>query len=168
MADSKSNPEQEKSKTKIKPMWFIMLVGVLLVVTVGLVVYFIGHNSSSTKIADAKQLEPSERQSSSRESLGPLVEIENFVVNIMDNERTRYLKAALTLEAIDKQTKEEIDQRKPQIRDAILFHVSNKKFREISDLQGKKQLRAELIHRINSLLSQGKVRRIFFTEFVVQ
>ncbi len=168
MADSKNNPEQQDNKSKMKPMWFIMLVGVLLVVTVGLVVYFIGHNYSSNNLADAKQLDSSDKHFSSRESLGPLVKIENFVVNIMDNERTRYLKAALTLEAIDKKTKEEIDQRKPQIRDAILFHVSNKKFREISDLQGKKQLRAELIHRINSLLSKGKIRRIFFTEFVVQ
>jgi flagellar FliL protein len=56
----------------------------------------------------------------------------------------------------------------PQIRDAILLLVGNKSFSELNDLQGKLQLRAELINRINGVLVSGKVKRIFFTEFVVQ
>ena len=56
----------------------------------------------------------------------------------------------------------------PQIRDAILLLMSNKTFSEMSDLQGKLQLRAELLSRINSFFRKGKVQKIYFTEFVVQ
>ena len=56
----------------------------------------------------------------------------------------------------------------PQIKDAILLLVGNKTYTELNDLQGKIQLRAELINKINSILKQGKVKRIYFTDFVVQ
>jgi flagellar FliL protein len=56
----------------------------------------------------------------------------------------------------------------PQIRDAILLLIGNKTFAELSDLQGKLQLRAEIIARLNKLLTTGKVKGIYFTEFVVQ
>jgi flagellar FliL protein len=56
----------------------------------------------------------------------------------------------------------------PQIKDAILLLVGNKTFGELNDLQGKIQLRAELINKVNSILLNGKVKRIYFTDFVVQ
>jgi flagellar FliL protein len=62
----------------------------------------------------------------------------------------------------------EAGERMPQIRDAILLLMSNKTFSEMSDLQGKLQLRAELLSRINSFFRKGKVQKIYFTEFVVQ
>jgi flagellar FliL protein len=62
----------------------------------------------------------------------------------------------------------EVNQRMPQIKDAILLLIGNKTFHELNDLQGKIQLRAELINKINSILLKGKVKRIYFTDFVVQ
>jgi flagellar FliL protein len=56
----------------------------------------------------------------------------------------------------------------PQIKDAVLLLIGNKTFNELNDLQGKIQLRAELINKINSILPKGKVKRIYFTDFVVQ
>jgi flagellar FliL protein len=56
----------------------------------------------------------------------------------------------------------------PQIRDAILLLVGNKTFEELQDLEGKKQLKAEIMSKINGILQTGKVKAIFFTEFVVQ
>jgi flagellar FliL protein len=56
----------------------------------------------------------------------------------------------------------------PQMRDAIILLISNKTFEELQDLQGKKQLKAELQSRINSILQTGKVTSIYFTNFVVQ
>jgi flagellar protein FliL len=97
-----------------------------------------------------------------------MVEIEPFIVNILDIEGTRYLKAAITLEVDGNEAIKEANERMPQIRDGILLLVSNKTFGEVSDLQGKLQLRAELINEVNSALRRGKVQKIYFTEFVVQ
>ena len=40
----------------------------------------------------------------------------------------------------------------PNIRDTILLLIGNKTFEELEDLQGKKQLKAELTSKINSFL----------------
>ncbi len=103
-----------------------------------------------------------------KETVGPMVNIDSFIVNILDDQGGRYLKAAITLELDGKAAADEVGTRLPQLRDAILLHVGNKSFQEMSDLQGKLQLRAELIARLNQLLQNGKIQKIYFTDFVVQ
>ncbi len=100
--------------------------------------------------------------------VGPMVNIDSFIVNILDDQESRYLKAAITLEVSSEAVSTELSQRMPQIKDAILLLIGNKTFSELSDLQGKIQLRAELINKVNSILLKGKVKRIYFTDFVVQ
>jgi len=46
--------------------------------------------------------------------------------------------------------------------------MGSKTFDEIRDLQGKLQLRSEIIARVNEFLHDGKVNNIYFTDFVVQ
>ena len=103
-----------------------------------------------------------------KETVGPMINIDSFIVNILDDQGSRYLKAAITLEVDGKAAAEEVSARLPQVRDAILLHVGNKAFQELSDLQGKLQLRAELITRLNQILQKGKIQKIYFTDFVVQ
>lgn len=101
-------------------------------------------------------------------AVGPMVNMDSFVINILEEKETRYLKAAITLELDTLPTADEVKLRMPQIRDAILLLVGNKTFNEVRDLQGKLQLRAEMLDKINSLLQAGKVQQIYFTDFVVQ
>ncbi len=120
-------------------------------------------------------------------TIGPMIEIKEFIVNIISEGERHYVKASLTIELVgttgaaagsggDKggaegakdPATEEATQRMPQIRDSILLLISNKTYEELSDLQGKKQLKAELISKINSILHKGKVKDIYFTDFVVQ
>ncbi len=102
------------------------------------------------------------------QEIGPMVEIPEFIVNIISEDGRHYVKASLTLELDKEEVLEETTKRMPQIRDAILLLVGNKTFEELHDLQGKKQLKAELVSKINSFLQAGKVKAIYFTDFVVQ
>ncbi len=100
--------------------------------------------------------------------IGPMVEIAEFVVNIISADSPHYVKASLTLELDSEAVQPEVEQRMPQVRDAVLLLIGNKTYEELQDLQGKKQLKAELTSKINSFLQGGKVRAIYFTNFVVQ
>ncbi|RLB21216.1 MAG: flagellar basal body protein FliL, partial [Deltaproteobacteria bacterium] len=62
----------------------------------------------------------------------------------------------------------EMDKRLPQLRDAILTLLSSKTFKDIGDLSGKYQLRAEILATLNRYLKTGKVNNVYFTEFIVQ
>jgi flagellar FliL protein len=99
---------------------------------------------------------------------GNMVELDSFIVNILDEKGSRYLKAAITLDVDNEDTVQEITDRMPQIKDAILLLVGNKAYTDLADLQGKLQLRVELISRLNEILKTGRVRKIYFTDFVVQ
>lgn len=100
--------------------------------------------------------------------IGPMVNIEEFIVNIISGDAAHYVKASITVELTNEDVQSEVEQRMPQMRDAILLLISNKTYEELQDLQGKKQLKAELTSKLNSFLQSGKVVSIYFTNFVVQ
>ena len=94
--------------------------------------------------------------------------VEPFIVNLLDQGGKRYLKAQFELDIEDESLKKELSRRMPQLRDAILMLLSSKTFADISIPEGKVQLRSELTERINSILKEGAIRTLYFTEFVVQ
>jgi len=80
----------------------------------------------------------------------------------------RYLKVKMDLELNDEKPSAEIERRLPQLRDTILTTLSSKNYEEISSLDGKMQLRAEIMAMLNQYLKTGKITNIYFTEFIVQ
>lgn len=148
---------------KSKMMLIVIIGVVVLLVAVGVAAYLLGSRSAQSSPV-AAEVEETEKI----EGVGPMVDVTDFIINILDKNETRYLKAAITLELENEETVIEVNERMPQIRDSVLLLVGNKTFAELNDLQGKLQLRAEIIVRLNKLLKKGKVKGIYFTEFVVQ
>lgn len=158
--------EEKQEKSGGKGKLILIIAGIIVVlVSVGIAAYMLGSSSSGTS-ENAGAEESAQNQGSA--TIGPMVDINDFIINILDKNETRYLKAAITIEVDSEETANEVNERMAQIRDAILLLVGNKTFAELSDLQGKLQLRAEIIARLNKLLTTGKVKGIYFTEFVVQ
>ena len=160
--DAAEQPEAGGSKMKLI---IIIAVAVVLLIGVGVGVFLFMGGEEEEKISPEQEQAELEMQA---KQVGPMVNIDTFIVNIIDDEESRYLKAAITLELNTPEGAAEVAERMAQIKDAILLLVGNKTFSELQDLQGKIQLRAELINRINSVLLKGKVKRIYFTDFVVQ
>jgi flagellar FliL protein len=169
---SKKEQTQNTSNKGSKLIWVLIPAILLLLAGVGAGAYYLGAQATAAPSSGKQEQERPQRQNGSEakksDYLGPIVKLKDFVVNIEGTQGTRYLKAGITLEADSEKTKKAIEARKPQIRDIILFHLGNKRFNEVRDLQGKKQLRAELVRKINSAVNAGKIRTLFFTGFVVQ
>jgi flagellar FliL protein len=100
--------------------------------------------------------------------IGPIVALRTFIVNLADPGGRRYLKVKLELEPENKDIEKELKARLPEVRDQIILALSSKTFQQIQGVAGKKILREELTARANSVLKTGKVKKAFFTEFVVQ
>ncbi|MFO7839139.1 MAG: flagellar basal body-associated protein FliL [Desulfosalsimonadaceae bacterium] len=162
--EKESQEKQPKSKNKIFLIGLPVLVVLIFAGAAG--AYFLGvfgGSGGSAQQADAAQVETGKKK-----NLGPLLEMEDLVVNIMHKDNTRFLKVGITLETADEESKEAIERRMPQITDAVLLLVGNRTFVDIKDLQGKMQLKADLLARIQELSGRGKVEDIYFTDFVVQ
>ncbi len=100
--------------------------------------------------------------------IGPIYPMEAFIVNLMEPMGKRYLKVKIELELDKEELRSEVGKRLPQFRDGILTLLSSKSFKEVNDLSGKYQLRAEILGMLNGYLKTGKVKNVYFTEFIVQ
>jgi len=166
MAKEKEKEKEisEKPSASLKKLLLIGLpVFMLLLASAAIGLYLLGSFNGADQ-AEARQ----SASAAEKKELGPLVEMEDFVVNITHRDSTRFLKVGITLEVSDSSGVDSVKKRLPQITDAVLLLLGNKKFDEIKDLQGKLQLKADLLAKIRSLAGQGEVMNLYFTDFVVQ
>jgi flagellar FliL protein len=103
-----------------------------------------------------------------KQEMGPIYSLETFIVNLVGGRGKNYLKAKVELELDSEKSVSEINKRLPQIRDAILTMLSSKSNDDINTLEGKFQLRAEIISTLNQFLKTGRVKNVYFTVFIVQ
>jgi len=94
--------------------------------------------------------------------------LEPFIVNIYDGQDLRYLKVKIELQMASPAVKAELDGQLAAIRDSILVVLTTKTLQEVQDVQGKNQLREEILSSIGKIVAQGKVSKVYFTDFVVQ
>lgn len=99
--------------------------------------------------------------------MGPTATL-NFVVNLSDPGRPRFLKLVMDVELENEKSKNEIEMIKPKARDSIITLLSSKTTEELSTVGDKQKLKNEILHRLNSLMTSGKVREVYFTDFMVQ
>jgi len=94
--------------------------------------------------------------------------LEPFIVNIYDGQELRYLKVKVELEIVSASVKPEIESRLAPIRDAVLVLLSAKTLQDVQDVQGKNNLKDEILGAINKHIPPGKIAKVYFTDFVVQ
>lgn len=94
--------------------------------------------------------------------------LEPFIVNIYDGQELRYLKVKVEMEMASPALKPELEGRLAAMRDAILVVLTSKTLQDIQDMQGKNQLREEILVAVSKIVAQGKVVKVYFTDFVVQ
>jgi flagellar FliL protein len=100
---------------------------------------------------------------------GPIVPYSSFLVNLADAGGKRYLKFSLSIElSKHKNFQQEVEHKDAKIKDIIISIISSKTFEEINSPQGKIALKQEILRRLNTVMTGGKVEDVFFTEFVVQ
>jgi len=115
-----------------------------------------------------KKMAEKKEQAQQQAPVGAVWPMDPFIVNILDQGTDRYLKIIIELDISDKNCIPELNQLKPKLRDTILDLLSSKSYKDIVDINGKQRLRDEIMMRLNSFLTGGKIVKVYFTEFVVQ
>ncbi len=146
----------QKKKLPLKKL-IIIGVAVLVVVTAGAfgTIYY-------------KKFFNKKEQIENQAPVGAIWPMDPFIVNIRDESSDRYLKIVIELDISDKNYIAEINQLKPKLRDNVLDLLSSKTYKDVMDISGKQRLREEIMVRLNSFLTGGKIVKVYFTEFVIQ
>ena len=91
----------------------------------------------------------------------------DFVVNITDNSRINFIRASLVFEIEDNNLIEELEKRKPQLRDKIIttLRSQNETILKEANAQTIKKI---IKNEVNKILKSGEITNVWFTELVVQ
>ena len=171
MAEEKENQEQEEKKeggsNKLLLIVIIVLLLVLLIVG-GLVAYFLLSGGEEEEKAEPQKKIEKKKKVSNMTEIGPIYPLDRFIVNLLSNNSSRYLKCKIDLELDAPELQEEVDKKLPAIRDLIIRILSSKTVEEIQTSKGKEKLKEEIKRKVNEMLTTGEIRNVYFTEFVIQ
>ncbi len=161
MADEPANDAGERPG---KPWLLIAIVALLSGGGGAAGAYFLAPGPGGTEAQEGGAPEPT----------GPapfaerLLALDSFVVNVGDEGYPRYLKLQLALELDSVRTREVLEERVPQLRDMAILLLSSRRLGELSTFEGKALLKQDIRERVESLVEDGAVEAVLFTEFVVQ
>ena len=163
MAEEKENvkdDEKEEVPTKKSKLKLIIIAIAVLLIGVGGIFGYSKFNEGKEKKAEISQADKA----------SIVLPLNSFVVNLMDKQGVgkRYLKVTMGLEINKEEDKLLIENHNAQLRDTVLLLLSSQSLKEINTMEGKLELKQNLLARMSQILGNGIVRRIYFTEFVVQ
>lgn len=184
MAEEEQTQESAPKEQKSSNMLMIIIIVVLvLIITIGAVVAILlmgGDDETATNHApQAQEKRVSHTSSSQRSSgdnlnnrklsdIGILYPLDTFTVNLKSDAGRRYLKATMSLELDGSELSHELDAKAPVLRDVIIRILSSKTLEEVSSKKGKQKVSEQIMDRLNSMITDGQIKGIYFTEFVIQ
>lgn len=80
----------------------------------------------------------------------------------------RLIRMEVSLEMMDEEGYEEVIGEVPHTRDSIMRILNAKTFTDVETVQGKLQLKNQIVAELNSTLKKGVVKNVYFNELVVQ
>lgn len=128
----------------------------------------IGWHEPTLTEADLRTEE--EKAAEAKRDLAPYIyTMDKFTVNL-DGEPRRTIRLEVNLEMMGEEGFEEVinSENRARARDKIVRLLSDKNFAELESIQGKLFLKDRIAMEVNGLLTQGVVKDVFFSEFVVQ
>jgi flagellar FliL protein len=136
-------------------------VSLILLIVMGIGTYMIW--SSRTESKEAKIIEQ-------KPEPGKIFNLGSFIVNLADEEASRYVNAEVQLEysKVNKELDAEIKERSPQFQDLVNTLLNDRKAAELSTAEGKERFRRDLQLKINETLKFGTVTNVFLTKFAIQ
>src|SRR5262249_21674278 len=139
-----------------RPTFFIVLaiVNMIVVAIVAVLLYKDRKKEEAQpKIDDVIQGEAAaqkEDKNQDEQLVVTLMPMETLLVNLAGSRGNKVAKINLELEVDGPKVQDEIEKRKPQVRDIIIILLSSKTFDQVSSKEGKDFLRDEIRDTVNS------------------
>lgn len=182
MAEEESTEEEQQPKEKKSNMLMIIIIVVLILIiligaTVGILLMGGDDETEVSSAPQAKErtVSKSKRSSSSNyddsrqlSDIGILYPLDTFTVNLKSDAGRRYLKVTMSLELEGEELSLELDAKSPVLRDRIIRILTSKTLEEISSKKGKQKVSTQIMDTLNAMISDGTIKGIYFTEFVIQ
>ena len=169
MADEELEPVKKKSKKKFIFILLILLIllggGGYAAYHFGIVDMLLGSIGSSNATEEAKSEEEGGEAPAAPSTTVP---VQPFVVNLANPIGSKHVRLSMDLEMIDAKAAEQLNQEMVKVRDSIILLLSSKTYADLAPLEGKLQLKNEIVERVNLILGGPKVVKVYFTDMIFQ
>lgn len=161
-----SDPTPEAAAAKPPKNTVVVILLVLNLLTVaGTAVYFIMFGNNGHAAAEHKEPEHP------KHTLGPLLALAPLVANIPGadaEDESHFLKLSASLEVKDELAVHAVEAAMIPIRDQLLMQLSSMTMADTVGPDKRTKLQAKMVELANKAIGEPLVKRVFFTEFVVQ
>lgn len=160
MPDKKDKKDEQEAKGAKKKKPPIVIIAAVLAVVIIVGGFVVGKQvSAKSRRGAAKKVE-----------LGPVMPLDEFLVNLADPSGDHFLKVTVNLE-LDKakgKTAEALKDQVAPIRDAVLTSLCSKTREDVTPQTGRDKLKADIKKNVNAALGEDDVEGVYFTNFVTQ
>lgn len=102
------------------------------------------------------------------DQLGPILRLDNFIVQVRTTEGDRYAHLTIEVEVRNELDKKAFETRMPRIRDAVIGYLSDRTEDDLRGSEGLAQLKEALAKKMDELVPGRRTRGLFITEFIIQ
>jgi flagellar FliL protein len=96
------------------------------------------------------------------------VDLKPFSTNLNENSGRRYLKVTISMEVDNKAAVDELNRLMPDIQDRILMQLSSLSSQDVATVEGKERLRSQILRLTNQVMVTNKVKKVKYSEFIIQ
>jgi flagellar FliL protein len=161
----KAKPENGEVKTKrSKKILFLLGFAGLIFAAGGLgTAVYLGWIGAPAWFQSKKSAPPP-----SLPTVGPMIKLAPLIINLNENAGDHYVKTTLVLEIGQKDWLEEVQARVPSLTDMMILTLGDKKLEELRKPEHRDNLKKELLRKANQQFPSGKIKQIYFDEFLFQ
>jgi flagellar FliL protein len=99
---------------------------------------------------------------------GPILKLENFVIQLRGVDQDRYVRVSFDLEVGADPDREVVQARLPQIRDSVITYFSDRTLDELRGSDGIECTKMALMKRLEDIVPGRRVRALYITDFIIQ
>lgn len=170
MAEEKTAQAPAKSSNIGQILTLVFAIVNLAVVGGGAYLAYAGTLGSEPPKITEESLQADLASKAEDEKFAPYIfTMDKFTVNL-GGEPKRTIRIEVSLQMLGKEGFEEImtPDSRAKARDKIVSVLNEKTFTELESIQGKLFLKDTIAMQVNSILKEGVVKDVFFSDFVVQ
>jgi flagellar protein FliL len=148
-------------------MMKIIIIVVALLAVGGGAFMFMGGDEEEAAEGEAEEEKTEIASNVKKVEFGFPVSIEDQTVNVRDGKRSRMLVYNATFEAVDEAAAAELTNRTRQLSDLLLREIASFSYEQLTNVTFRDTLEAHLRGKVNGLLMDGTIRRIYFDQWIV-
>jgi flagellar FliL protein len=123
-------------------------------------------SAAQTQTSDGS--EKGDESSSAPTEYGTFYEVDNMIVNPAESQGSRYLMVNVGFESDAEAVLTELENKEVVVRDRVIKLLGEFTVPELTDIDRRSFLKDTLRTSVNQILKDGSVRRLYFTQYVLQ